>query len=238
GRGRFPGGEGRAGGAGPGYRQGQSPTPRTREYFYYIDHQGQLFLDDTKVKNFITCFKDVGFLTFFFKRLEPNRSGALRGRIPFPLALRQGAEFPPLRRSSRRLHPTPAGFRREPAPLLLRRRRAPGRAVPTGEFGDVAGKRAALSPGAGEGGRRGSGTLGVGFRVESLLRVRAGAGASPHSFYLGRPALPAHRGIAAVAPRRRSELGRGILVSGLSRGPPQSRPPQPSPSPPRRWEKG
>uniref|UniRef100_A0AAX7UI48 Uncharacterized protein n=1 Tax=Astatotilapia calliptera TaxID=8154 RepID=A0AAX7UI48_ASTCA len=39
------------------YVQGQSPTPRIREYFYYIDHQGQLFLDDTKVKNFVTCFK-------------------------------------------------------------------------------------------------------------------------------------------------------------------------------------
>uniref|UniRef100_A0AAY4CV68 Uncharacterized protein n=1 Tax=Denticeps clupeoides TaxID=299321 RepID=A0AAY4CV68_9TELE len=39
------------------YTQGQRPEPRVREYFYYVDHQGQLFLDDTKVKNFITCFK-------------------------------------------------------------------------------------------------------------------------------------------------------------------------------------
>ncbi|XP_037325310.2 UPF0598 protein C8orf82 homolog isoform X2 [Pungitius pungitius] len=39
------------------YVQGQSPEPRIREYFYYIDHQGQLFLDDTKLKNFVTCFK-------------------------------------------------------------------------------------------------------------------------------------------------------------------------------------
>ncbi|KYO37030.1 hypothetical protein Y1Q_0020499 [Alligator mississippiensis] len=39
------------------YRQGQRPGPRAREYFYYVDHQGQLFLDDAKVKNFITCFK-------------------------------------------------------------------------------------------------------------------------------------------------------------------------------------
>ncbi|NXG87213.1 CH082 protein, partial [Stercorarius parasiticus] len=68
---------------GAGYRQGQSPTPRTREYFYYIDHQGQLFLDDTKVKNFITCFKDVAFLAFFFKRLEPNRSGRYEAEFPF-----------------------------------------------------------------------------------------------------------------------------------------------------------
>ncbi|XP_068017224.1 UPF0598 protein C8orf82 homolog [Melanerpes formicivorus] len=71
--------------AAPGlvYQQGQSPEPRIREYFYYIDHQGQLFLDDTKVKNFITCFKDVAFLSFFFKRLEPNRSGRYESHFPF-----------------------------------------------------------------------------------------------------------------------------------------------------------
>ncbi|NP_789798.2 UPF0598 protein C8orf82 homolog isoform 2 [Mus musculus] len=26
------------------YTQGQSPEPRTREYFYYVDHQGQVCL--------------------------------------------------------------------------------------------------------------------------------------------------------------------------------------------------
>ncbi|XP_072110336.1 UPF0598 protein C8orf82 homolog [Mobula birostris] len=57
------------------YSQGQSPEPRIREYFYYIDHQGQLFLDDTKVKNFITCFKDKEFLIFFFKQLRKNATG-------------------------------------------------------------------------------------------------------------------------------------------------------------------
>ncbi|XP_075561958.1 UPF0598 protein C8orf82 homolog [Pelecanus crispus] len=77
-----PGASGAAG-PGPGYRQGQRPGPRTREYFYYLDHQGQLFLDDTKVKNFITCFKDVGFLAFFFKQLEPNRSGRYETEFPF-----------------------------------------------------------------------------------------------------------------------------------------------------------
>ncbi|KAL5467675.1 hypothetical protein EMCRGX_G031938 [Ephydatia muelleri] len=41
------------------YVQGQYSAPNVREYFYYIDHQGQLFLDDAKMKNFITCFKDV-----------------------------------------------------------------------------------------------------------------------------------------------------------------------------------
>ncbi|XP_033924976.1 UPF0598 protein C8orf82 homolog [Melopsittacus undulatus] len=66
-----------------GYRQGQSPEPRMREYFYYLDHQGQLFLDDSKVKNFITCFKDVAFLSFFFKQLERNRSGRYEAEFPF-----------------------------------------------------------------------------------------------------------------------------------------------------------
>ncbi|KAK5869491.1 hypothetical protein PBY51_024200 [Eleginops maclovinus] len=65
------------------YVQGQSPEPRIREYFYYIDHQGQLFLDDTKVKNFVTCFKDVKFLVFFFSRLRSNQSGRYDGDFPF-----------------------------------------------------------------------------------------------------------------------------------------------------------
>lgn len=26
----------------PAYTQGQSPQPRIREYFYYVDHQGQV----------------------------------------------------------------------------------------------------------------------------------------------------------------------------------------------------
>ncbi|XP_057283460.1 UPF0598 protein C8orf82-like, partial [Pezoporus wallicus] len=43
----------------------------------------QLFLDDTKVKNFITCFKDVAFLSFFFKQLERNRSGRYEAEFPF-----------------------------------------------------------------------------------------------------------------------------------------------------------
>ncbi|XP_071278064.1 UPF0598 protein C8orf82 homolog [Agelaius tricolor] len=65
------------------YQQGQRPEPGIREYFYYVDHQGQLFLDDTKVKNFITCFKDVGFLSFFFRHLERNRCGRYQERFPF-----------------------------------------------------------------------------------------------------------------------------------------------------------
>ncbi|CAL1592674.1 unnamed protein product [Knipowitschia caucasica] len=69
--------------SGLSYVQGQSPEPRIREYFYYIDHQGQLFLDDTKVKNFVTCFKDKQFLVFFFNRLRANQSGRYEEDFPF-----------------------------------------------------------------------------------------------------------------------------------------------------------
>ncbi|XP_038069896.1 UPF0598 protein CG30010-like [Patiria miniata] len=66
------------------YVQGQSPEPsRVREYFYFIDHQGQLFLDDTKVKNFITCFKDKKFLSFFFKRLKLNNMERYAADFPY-----------------------------------------------------------------------------------------------------------------------------------------------------------
>nr|CAD7426939.1 unnamed protein product [Timema monikensis] len=81
------------------YTQGQSPEPSLREYFYYIDHQGMvsarnhttgyyirlivttmkethinvdLFLDDSRMKNFTSCFKDKKFLVFFFKKLKMN----------------------------------------------------------------------------------------------------------------------------------------------------------------------
>ncbi|TPX63422.1 hypothetical protein SpCBS45565_g06624 [Spizellomyces sp. 'palustris'] len=43
-----------------------------REYFYYIDVHGQLFLHDTVPRNFTTCFKDKRFLDFFFSRLRLN----------------------------------------------------------------------------------------------------------------------------------------------------------------------
>ena len=67
------------------YVQGQTRAgdSRTREYFYYVDHHGQLFLDDTKVKNFVTCFKDPGFLSFFFKRLKVNDTEHYQKQFPF-----------------------------------------------------------------------------------------------------------------------------------------------------------
>lgn len=80
---RCPRGRYASAGSCPTYTQGQSPEPRIREYFYYLDHQGQLFLDDTKVKNFVTCFKDKAFLVFFFGRLRVNRSGRYEEHFPF-----------------------------------------------------------------------------------------------------------------------------------------------------------
>ena len=56
------------------YVQGQTHEKR-REYFYYIDHHGQLFLDDARIKNFTSCFKDKEFLLFFFQRLKLNDTG-------------------------------------------------------------------------------------------------------------------------------------------------------------------
>ncbi|KAJ3268488.1 hypothetical protein HDV01_002709 [Terramyces sp. JEL0728] len=47
-------------------------TRKTREYFYTIDIHGQLFLADTKHKNFTSCFKDPKFLNFFYNRLKRN----------------------------------------------------------------------------------------------------------------------------------------------------------------------
>jgi hypothetical protein len=57
------------------YIQGQSPEAKVREYFYYMDHQGQLFLDDAKMKNFTSCFKDKQFIKFFVTRIGPNHTG-------------------------------------------------------------------------------------------------------------------------------------------------------------------
>ncbi|CAF4689873.1 unnamed protein product, partial [Rotaria magnacalcarata] len=56
------------------YIQGQAPPDRTdvREYFYYIDSFGQLFLDDVRFKNFTSCYKDPKFLQFFFTRVRAN----------------------------------------------------------------------------------------------------------------------------------------------------------------------
>ena len=33
-----------------------------REWFYYIDHKGMLFLEETEPKNYTSCLKDERFL--------------------------------------------------------------------------------------------------------------------------------------------------------------------------------
>ncbi|KAL4235478.1 hypothetical protein ACF0H5_007114 [Mactra antiquata] len=65
------------------YVQGQAPSPKLREYFYFIDHQGQLFLDDSKMKNFTSCFKEKKFLDFFFSRLRMNETGRYMEDFPY-----------------------------------------------------------------------------------------------------------------------------------------------------------
>lgn len=85
------------------YVQGQSPEPKIREYFYYINHEGmvsncqcqrwkttdqdiepfQLFLDDARIKNFTSCFKDKHFIQFFFKRLRFNETNRYQKEFPY-----------------------------------------------------------------------------------------------------------------------------------------------------------
>lgn len=43
----------------------------------------QLFLDDTKIKNFTSCFKEKKFLHFFFSRLRINDSGRFEEDFPY-----------------------------------------------------------------------------------------------------------------------------------------------------------
>lgn len=64
------------------YVQGQSPEKRVREYFYYIDHQGMLFLDDARMKNFTSCFKEKKFLKFFFSQIKLNKTDRYK-EFPF-----------------------------------------------------------------------------------------------------------------------------------------------------------
>ncbi|KAG2787013.1 hypothetical protein PC129_g477 [Phytophthora cactorum] len=43
-----------------------------RRYFYYIDLQGRLFLEDTRPKNIATSLKSAKFLRFFFSQVRSN----------------------------------------------------------------------------------------------------------------------------------------------------------------------
>jgi hypothetical protein len=46
-----------------------------REWFYFIDHKGMLFNEETHPKNYTSCLKDTNFLNFFFKNIRPNETG-------------------------------------------------------------------------------------------------------------------------------------------------------------------
>ena len=49
-----------------------------REWFYYIDHKGMLYCEDTHPKNFTSCLKDDRFLDFFFGNIKANDTGAFQ----------------------------------------------------------------------------------------------------------------------------------------------------------------
>jgi hypothetical protein len=48
------------------YKQGQY-VDQVRQYFYYIDHEGQLFMHDSRMRNFTSCFK--GNFSFIFSSI-------------------------------------------------------------------------------------------------------------------------------------------------------------------------
>ncbi|KAG6969386.1 hypothetical protein JG687_00003246 [Phytophthora cactorum] len=50
-----------------------------RRYFYYIDLQGRLFLEDTRPKNIATSLKSAKFLRFFFSQTKHVTSGSPDG---------------------------------------------------------------------------------------------------------------------------------------------------------------
>ena len=56
------------------YVQGQNPSPGIREYFFYVDHNGMLFQDDSKMKHWTAALKEKKLLFNFFKRLRFNES--------------------------------------------------------------------------------------------------------------------------------------------------------------------
>eukprot|EP00943_MAST-04B_sp_MAST-4B-sp1_P009966 g9966.t1 len=47
---------------------------KKRNYFYFVDLQGRLFLEDTLPKNIATSLKSEKFLNFFFRQLKHNKT--------------------------------------------------------------------------------------------------------------------------------------------------------------------
>ncbi|OAF69226.1 hypothetical protein A3Q56_03002 [Intoshia linei] len=56
------------------YSQGQLINNRIREYFYFINNRGELFLQDSKYKTIATRYNDEKFLYNFFQNLRLNTS--------------------------------------------------------------------------------------------------------------------------------------------------------------------
>lgn len=56
---------------------------RLRHTNRHNEIQLQLFLDDARIKNFTSCFKDKRFLQFFFKRLKFNETNRYQHDFPY-----------------------------------------------------------------------------------------------------------------------------------------------------------
>lgn len=56
------------------YTQGEEIGNKRRCYFYFVDHNGYLFLDDVRMRNFTSCYKDPEFLEFFYTRIRQTRT--------------------------------------------------------------------------------------------------------------------------------------------------------------------
>ena len=48
-----------------------------REWFYFIDHKGMLFLEETEPKNYTSCLKDDNFLVSTFLSVSTFRISSL-----------------------------------------------------------------------------------------------------------------------------------------------------------------
>ncbi|CAI79194.1 UPF0598 protein F59C6.12 [Caenorhabditis elegans] len=64
------------------YTQGQY-NGKIREYFYYVSHNGFLFLDDSRMKNFTAAYKDIQFLNFFYRKIKENKTGRYEDTFPW-----------------------------------------------------------------------------------------------------------------------------------------------------------
>jgi hypothetical protein len=48
---------------------------KLRQYFYHVNLNGYIFLEDTRPKNITTCLKSLKFIDFFISRIRPNATG-------------------------------------------------------------------------------------------------------------------------------------------------------------------